>query len=371
MSGTVHLVIQDLKKVSYDVDVDTNITVAQLKGAIAQKHDVESSGIQIIFHSKILNDSEILSNIGVQDGSKFKIFVSKAKSKSSNEQESKKAEQKPVVNELPKPPIIKDEPQQQSFNETPKYSSYDSPSLNKLPSPLDTPAPEGSSYGMSSDEYSNYYQMFASMFYPDTSKSSSQKFYQSIADTYKNMVDSGKIKETPEGRQAYESLTRALNESGTKNYEQKKTNRNSAAAKFSVQMAKYFKNLYEMGYYSKTPELEKAYRDLCNFIDKYEPGYSTMNQGSFYNEYEYGNIQKPKIEEVPMDKPKPEREPAKNVNAKKPKQDPRELLSKMTSAQQLECNKLYIEGFSMDEAILIYSACDYEYETALAVLKLD
>jgi len=54
----------------------------------------------------------------------------------------------------------------------------------------------------------------------------------------------------------------------------------------------------------------------------------------------------------------------------KEKPDPRKLLAQMNNEQRLECNKLYIEGFSMEEVIPIYVACDYEYETTLKVLQI-
>ena len=396
-TGTIHVAIQDLKKVSYDVDADPNITIGELKDIIAQKYDVVSKSISLVLNAKILKDNEILSSTGVQDGSVFKIHISKAggrSPKSSIERKNSESEKKPVVEEVPKKPVIVEEPPKQAFTQKPKYSTYEndlsfneSSPLNRLPSPLDTPAPVQSEYdrakeklmqkGMSSEEVELYYQMFSTLLGGGSSKSQDRKIYQSIADNYKRMVDNGTIQETPESRQSYEKLREHLNQTEAQGYSQGQSFGKSYE-KFYLSMAKYYAKLYEEGYYQRTPDLDIAYQNMRNYIDSADRSSATSNQGSFFNQF--GS---PKVEEVPMyeqepepvpepkPKPKPVKEPAQNANIKKTKQNPRELLSKMTSAQQLECNRLYIEGFSMEEVILIYSACDYEYETALAVLNLD
>ena len=68
MSEVVHLSITDLKKNSYDVDIDVNLTVGDLKAKMAKEHNIDDPRkIKLLYSSHILGDTQILKESFLED----------------------------------------------------------------------------------------------------------------------------------------------------------------------------------------------------------------------------------------------------------------------------------------------------------------
>ena len=77
MSEVVHLSITDLKKNSYDVDIDVNLTVGDLKAKMAKEHNIDDPRkIKLLYSSHILGDTQILKDLNLNSSSLIKAHIS-------------------------------------------------------------------------------------------------------------------------------------------------------------------------------------------------------------------------------------------------------------------------------------------------------
>jgi UV excision repair protein RAD23 len=99
------LTIKTLKQVSYTVEIDQEASVASLKQEIEAKHSFDSKSMKLLYSGSVLEDQKILSEIGIKDGHVIMMMNAKARPQNIAKEEIKEEKKQ----EEPVPSSIKNE----------------------------------------------------------------------------------------------------------------------------------------------------------------------------------------------------------------------------------------------------------------------
>ena len=306
----IHISITDRTSKPYDVDIDPNLTVEDLKQEIGKTHNCDPDLIKLIFRSRVLNGKQYLKDVDVVDGSAMKIFINtNAKRTPSNSQPSVSPTN--ATSQISQP---SSQPSVSPTNATPQFSQpssqpYFSPT-NATPQPnIVTPA---SHQPQQTDNYPPLTRTFA--------KGAN---YNIIMQLRKELLDQGfpaiqvdnfiylcdeYIEDVQTGLDVFYQFLNipAVDLSNSTKVNQVKSN----------PLFKFFSTYHQMA---------QAYK---------------------------GNTQTSELKY-------PWSNPVKSI---------RQQFSELTQEQQHECNILYIEGYDMDKAVQAYIDASCNLETARQIL---
>ena len=309
MSEITHLSIVDLKKNQYDVDIDLNCTVGELKAEMAKQHNIDDpQKIKLILNSHILVDSQILKDLNINESSVIKTHISGAivqRVNSSSSNSSNDASQSSENSATPR----------RTATSMPSYM----PQITK-PDTVDTPQSDNPIFA-NVDQQQN-------MSIHDFSHS---KKYPIIMQLRKNLIEQG-VEPLKVDNFIYiyeEYLGDDIAEWTTffYDFENKQGNLLSDTNK-CIQIKPY------MQQWSKL--FHQARYNSQNYMQQFQNIFA-----QYYNAYKKRSSQ------------------SKQMNSIKSKDNPdvlqlRKQFGQLSPEQQHDCNVLYAEGYDMDEIVQTY-----------------